>query len=336
MAFFNFKNLKNNNTQLFWFLFDVLMVTLAIVNINLIIFDFLFSYDLAIKFFYKISPKFTEWYHHSIHQNFILIDLAFVAVFVLEFFLRWLIAVFQDEYRKWYFFPFARWYDVLGLIPIGSFRFLRILRLISIATRLQKMKVINLQESSFFPYVNGFYNIAVEEISDRVVLNVLNGVKDELSKGDGITHDIVAKVIKPNNERIINFTMHKVQLITQETLQNNQEKIKDYLFEKVNNAVNENSEMKKIKAVPGIGGIIRKQLDHAIADITYKVIAGIVDDVASGEDVFTKEINEISYSVLDSLENDEELEAIVKSLSNETIEILKNQVAQRKWQKNKL
>lgn len=332
MAFFNFKNLKNNNDQLFWFIFDIVMVSLAIVNINLIIFDFLFSYNLAINFFSSFAPKLTHWYDVKIHQNFILIDLAFVAVFVVEFFFRWAVSLYQKEYEKWFFFPFARWYDVLGLIPIGSFRFLRILRVFSVLTRLHKMRVINIRESSFYPFFMRYYKIAIEEVSDRVVINVLDGVKDEMDSGDDITHQIVTKAIKPNTERMVNFTMDKVQLITQQILQKNQEDIKDYLFTKVENAVNDNSEMKMIKAVPGIGGIIRKQLDHAIADITYKVISGIVDDVATGDDVFSKEINEISYNVLDTLQNDEELEEIVKSLSVEIIEILKTQVAKKKWQ----
>lgn len=332
MAFFNFKNLKNNNDQLFWFLFDVVMVTLAIININLILFDFIFSYDLAINFFSKFAPQLTDWYSINIHQNFILIDLGFVAIFVVEFIFRWIVAIYQKEYRKWFLFPFARWYDVLGLVPIGSFRFLRILRVVSIITRLQKMKVIDLRQSNFYPFINGYYKILVEEISDRVVINVLNGVKDEMGDGDDITHEIVTKVIKPNNERMVNFAMQKVQIITQQILQNNKEDIKEYLFEKVNDAVNDNSEMKMIKAVPGLGGIIRKQLDHAIADITYKVIAGIVDDVANGQDVFTKEINEISVNLLETIENDEELENIVRILTHETIEILKNQVSKKKWQ----
>jgi len=334
MALFNLKNLKNNNDQLFWFLFDVFMVSLAITNINLIIFDFIFSYDFSYTFFYNIAPKLTEWYNIKIHQNFIFIDLAFVGVFIVEFILRWIIAVINKEYKKWYFFPFARWYDVLGLIPIGSFRFLRVLRIISIITRLQKMKVINLQESSFYPYVSNLYNIIVEEVSDRVVINVLNGVKEEMDAGGDITHEIVAKVIKPNNEKLVNFTLEKIQIISQQILQENQNDLKDYLFLKIKQAVNENDEMKMIKAVPGLGGIIRKQIDHAIADITYKVIAGIIDDIAYENKILNNEINKISLQILETIENDTDLENIVKSLSFETIEIIKTQVAKKKWQNN--
>lgn len=333
MAFINFKNLKNNSDQLAWFLFDIFMVTLAIVNVNLIIFDFVFSYDLAYDFFYSIVPKFTVWYDTIIHKRFIFIDLAFVAIFLIEFLLRWMIATYQKEYREWWFFPFARWYDLLGLIPIGSFRFLRVLRIFSILARLHKMKVIDFREHSFYPFFNKYYSAFVEEISDRVVINVLDGIQHEMRGEDEVAQRIVRDVIKPNNERMVNFAMTKVQYITKQILSNNRENLKEYLQQKVNNAVNNNDEMKLIKAVPGLGGIIRKQLDSAIADITYKVIEGIVDDVANdeNEDFLTKEINNISFDLMDTLENDQELEQIVNDITESTINIIKVQLSKKKW-----
>lgn len=309
------------------------MVTLAFVNVNLIIFDFTFSYDLAYDFFFNIVPKFTVWYDTVIHQRFIFIDLAFVAIFLIEFLIRWMIATFQKEYREWWFFPFARWYDLLGLIPIGSFRFLRVLRIFSILARLQKMKVIDFREHSFFPFVNKYYNAFIEEVSDKVVINVLDGIQHEMKGEDEVAQRIVRDVIKPNNDRMVKFALTKVQYLTKQILFNNRENLKDYLQLKVNNAVNNNDEMKLIKAVPGLGSIIRKQLDSAIADITYKVIEGIVDDVANfeNEDFLNKEINNISYDLMDTLENDQELEQIVNEITESTVNIIKVQIAKKKW-----
>lgn len=333
MAFINFKNLKNNNDQIAWFLFDIFMVSLAIANINLIIFDFIFSYDLAYGFFFNIAPKFTVWYNTVIHQRFIFIDLAFVAVFLIEFILRWMVSTYQKEYREWWFFPFARWYDLLGLIPIGSFRFLRVLRIFSILARLQKMKVINFREHSFYPFFYKYYYIFVEEVSDKVVLNVMDGIQKEIQREDKVAKRIVRDVIKPNNERIVNFALTKVQYLTKQILYANRENLKQYLQEKVGNAVNDNDEMKLIKSVPGLGGIIRKQLDSAIADITYKVIEGIIDDIANdeNEDFLSLEINNISFDLMDTLENDQELEQIVNDITQSTIEIIKEQVAKKNW-----
>ncbi|MCB9255755.1 MAG: hypothetical protein H6579_01345 [Chitinophagales bacterium] len=326
--------MRNNNQVLGWFFFDVFMVILALVNINLIILDFTFSYHLGAQFYYFLFPKLAFWYEFTIHNNFIWIDLSFVAFFALEFVLRWILAVYNKEFEKWFFFPFARWYDLLGLIPIGSMRFLRVLRIGSILFRLQKMGVIDLKQSSFYPFLNKYYKVFVEEVSDRVVLNVLDGVNDEMQNGEDFTKAILTKVVRPNSDRILEYSMNKVQVVTQQIIQNHEEDIKAYLFDKVNLALAQNSEMKLIKAVPGLGGIIREQLDHAIADISYKVIAGIVEDVAKGEDIFSKEIKGISESVLDALEEDQELEEILKIVSSQTIDIVKEQVSKQKWKEN--
>lgn len=334
MAVINFKNIRSNNQQFAWFLFDLFMVMLALLNINLIIFDFTFSYNLGSAFYYKIAPRFAEWYAREVHNHFILIDLAFVAFFALEFVMRWMVSVYNKEYYKWFFFPFARWYDLVGLIPIGSFRFLRILRIVSIVIRLEKMNVLNLRESSFYPSFKKYSGVLVEEISDRVVLNVLDGVQYELDNENNFTKEVVEKIVRPNNERIINFTMGRIQQITQEVLKKHDEDIKKYLFLKVQNAVEGNKEMKLIKSVPGVGGIIRSQLDHAIADITYKVIASIIEDVANGQDVVTLEIEGISEQVLHTLESDKELEDIVKTISSQTIVLLKKQVERQNWKEN--
>lgn len=331
MPMFNFAKLRSNNQQLRWFVFDIFMVFLALLNVNLIILDFTFSYHLGAQFYYFLVPKLAFWYEFNIHSNFIWIDLSFVAFFALEFLLRWILAIYRKEYEKWFFFPFARWYDLLGLIPIGSLRFLRVLRVVSILFRLQNMGVIDLKQSSFYPFINRYYKVFVEEVSDRVVLNVLDGIKDEMHSGEDFTKGMVTKVIRPNSDLMLSYTLSRIQFITQQIIKNHEQDIKAYLFKKVNMALAENSEMKLIKAVPGLGGIIREQLDHAIADITYKVISGIVEDIARGEDVFSKEIKQISENVLDALEDDQELEEMVKMISSQTIDMLKEQVAKQKW-----
>jgi hypothetical protein len=198
------------------------------------------------------------------------------------------------------------------------------------------MNFLNLRESSFYPFFKKYSDIVVEEVSDRVVINVLDGVQKEVNAGSDLTKELVSKVIRPNHERIANYSVQRIQLLTQQILLNHQEDIKAYLFEKVNAAVEMNTEMKMIKRVPGLGGIVRKQLDSAIADITYKVISGILEDVAVGEDVFTKELEGISMNFINTLESDEELEEIVKTISNQSINMIKRQMERQNWKENSL
>jgi len=92
--------------------------------------------------------------------------------------------------------------------------------------------------------------------------------------------------------------------------------------------------MKLIKSIPGMGGAVRKPLDSAIPDITFKVINGILEDVAAGEDVFTKEMDGVSERFIETLESDEELEQLVKTISNQTINMIKRQMEKQKWKEN--
>jgi hypothetical protein len=331
MPIFVFKNLRRDNEQFGWFLFDMFMVLLALVNIHLIVFDFTFSYGAANDLYLKIAPRFHEWYDTNVHHRFIFIDMCFVAVFLTEFLVRWIIAVRNREFRSWIIFPLARWYDLFGLIPIGSFRFLRILRILSILLRLNKMGVFNFRDLMERTGLKRYYDIFIEEISDRVVLNVLNSAQGRVYTNDEIIKDIVGKVIRPNNDRLVQFSMMRLQFITRDIFNNHKSEIRQYIHDKVNDAVAKNKEMKMIGSVPGVGSVIRKQLDHAIGDVTFNVIAGLAEDVADGKDVFSKEIPYITENILSTFENDDELEIILKDIVNLTIEILKERVMRKQW-----
>ncbi len=89
--------------------------------------------------------------------------------------IRWAVAIARGTYHRWFFYPFVHWYDLLGCIPVGSFRWLRILRVVSLMFRLQKMGVVDFRDTYIGRSVIKYYRILVEEVSDRVVINVLEG-----------------------------------------------------------------------------------------------------------------------------------------------------------------
>ena len=141
----NTDNLRTSH-QLVWFAIDFLMLGLLIINLAFIIFDSVYGFDIVRNGLGSISPAINDFYQ-PIHNNFIVYDLAFVAVFLTEFMVRWVYAVKAKMYDRWYFYPFIHWYDIIGCIPVGSFRFLRILRVISIIYRLHQYKVIDVTQT---------------------------------------------------------------------------------------------------------------------------------------------------------------------------------------------
>ena len=122
-------------------LVDLFMMAVLIANLVLILFDLIFTSAWVQALISKYLPQFYQFYLTEVHQDFFAIDIWFVGIFLLELIIRWIIAIRQKTYFRWFFYPFIHWYDVLGCIPVGSFRFLRVLRIVSIVVRLQKLKI---------------------------------------------------------------------------------------------------------------------------------------------------------------------------------------------------
>jgi len=146
MIVLKWSKLKNERGLLL-LVVDLLMILLVIVNLFYIVVEWHFSFELVRNLLKTHLPAFHDWYDSTLHRNFLLYDIWFVSVFVIEFLIRWFFAIYHKRYHKWFFYPFLHWYDVLGCIPLGSFRFLRIFRVASMVLRLHKMEVIDLRQS---------------------------------------------------------------------------------------------------------------------------------------------------------------------------------------------
>lgn len=216
---------------------DVLMIGLVALNLLLIVFDWFFEYESVQMLFAEYLPAFFAFYKPLIHENFIWIDLAFVTLFVTELGIRWVLAIWRKEYESWFIYPFAHWYDVLGCIPVGSFRFLRVLRIVSILFRLEKLGYLQLRKTALARMLNRYYGIFVEEISDRVVINVIDGVKKEMQTGTPMVDKVVHQIILPHKEALLQWLTLRIGEATALTYERHREQIRLYLAELIARSV---------------------------------------------------------------------------------------------------
>ena len=173
----NRKNLFSSH-ELTWFIIDFLMLALLIINLLWIIFDWCFAVD----FIQEGIKNNIGWLYASylpIHKNFVLYDMVFIVIFLTEFTVRWIRSIYLKIYHRWYFYPFIHWYDLIGLIPVASARALRFLRVFSIIYRLQKYQIIDLTQNRVFKFIQFYYDVVLEELSDRIVVKVLAGTQEE-------------------------------------------------------------------------------------------------------------------------------------------------------------
>lgn len=326
---FDRKKLRETR-QTSWLVLDLAMVLLVVVNLVFIIFDTMYAAPATQAVLESTVPAFNAFYGERIHAHFIFYDLVFVTIFLVEFCFQWAMAVKKRLYARWYFYPFLRWYDLIGLIPIGSLRLLRLLRVVSLLVRLQKMGVIDLTETRPYRFVEFYFKVFVDEVSDRVIIRTLDDVKHELEGHTPVTRQIVTEVIAPQREALVGHLSRRIGLIAGESYQANQDSIRQYVESVVAEAVTADAGIRKLERVPVLGQAMVNTLRQSINDIVYQIFDRTVRDLSAAED--NRVVDEAVTAIIDAiLEDHPELGDIGTRIALETIELIKQRVRVQQW-----
>ena len=311
---------------------DVVMLVLIIANLTLIIFDWMFLNPSFRSFLQWVSTDFYTFYDENIHANFFLIDLTFVSVFVAEIVVRWGLAIKRQTYDKWWFYPFAHWYDVIGCIPVDSLRALRVLRIFAMIPKMQRLGIVDLKQTIFYDKYAKYRDIVTEEITDRVILQILGGVQDGVQTHHPVTDRIVKEVIAPREKELMNAIAHRIQEATASSYAPNRERFRKYIEERVERAVDENEEITRIAQIPGVGRPISDLLERAISDIVFNIIDDIFHDVTSLEnDEVVSRVATSSTHALLRPRYDPRLNTLLQEMVEESFELIKQQVSVKQW-----
>ncbi len=310
---------------------DVLMVVLIILNLGFLAFDGLFRLLWVQEQLYALVPQFHDFYQSRIHANFILIDLVFVSIFVAELLFQWIRAIINKRYRRWYYYPFIHWYDVLGCIPVASFRFLRILRAVAMVHRLQKLGIIDITNTGPYQFVSHYVGILVEELTDQVTLRILDNVEREVHRGGPVAERIVDEAISPRRDALARWLSQRVHMVLAQTYQHYQEDVRAYVEDVIEDAIKKNKEIKRLEQIPVVGRQVSTTLERAVSDIVYRVMTRTIEDVTSVETNVV--ISKVTYSSTEALLelNNDALTAAIKEIVAESLQMIREHVAIRRW-----
>lgn len=307
-----------------------MMVVLSI-NIVWIIFDWIYAVE-GVKM--AISQHLPSFYHFytPIHQNFFYYDLCFVSVYVLEILISWIISIKKKTYHRWFFYPFVHWYDVLGSIPVGTFRFIRIIRIISILYRLQRLHLIDFTRTYIYQMVSKYLNILAEEISDRVILKILAGFQDQFRQGNPLIGQIKTDILQPKKELLVEWLSTRFQNAIYTNYSTYKEEIRVYINQRIKQAIEKNRELSTIGSIPVLGKRVNQNIENLVADLVFHVLNDSMEDVASNR--MNQIIDEITEVIWDSVLFDKEETDLEHKLSGtlvQAIEIVKNHVRVQQW-----
>ncbi|WP_227875769.1 ion transporter [Kushneria konosiri] len=312
----------------FYLVWDLVIMVLVSTSLLLILFDTLYLTGPFRDLLSAISPTLEQW-GGWLHANFETIDLWFVAVFVFDVLMGWAFAIWDRRYHRWFFYPFVHWYDVLGCIPVGGLRLLRVLRVIGLLVRLQRTRLIDIRTWGIYRFFYKYYEIVLEEVSDRVIVRMLTDVQEGfLSKGN-ISRRVTDEVLLPRKQQLVDDVAHRIQRILGESYAEHREDINDWVSGLVHRAITENPTVRSLQRLP-LGAQMVEAMDEAMADVASRLIREAVIGIRSPD--FRSLIEELANRTIDrsvpvSASDYQALEQVLV----EVLDVLKSEVKVQRW-----
>ena len=308
---------------------DLVIIVLVVANLLLLLIDGLFLLSPLNDAFEAIAPGLHGVYDRHIHANFVAIDLVFVAIFVLDVLLGWAAAIAERRYHRWFFYPFVHWYDVLGCIPVGGFRLLRILRVISLLHRLQRLEMIDIRRWRLYGFYAKYYDILLEELSDRIALRQLGSIQEQVRSSDSLSQRIVDEVIMPRKQALIHEICRRLEEMADSAYRANRDDLMRFISVLVRRTLAESPEIKRLRRLP-LGGQVASALDEALSDIAQRLVHEAIEGLHAPE--FDSLVEHLADSSFDAwLRVDAHTDQVTEQVLLDILELLKEQVARQRW-----
>lgn len=139
-----------------------------------------------------------EDYRQTMHAPLKAVGGFFTVFLIFELLARWVLAIINKRYHRWFFFPFVHWYEVLGCFP--QLRALRLLRAFNIGRNLY-LRGYQVVPQKWIETGKFYYALLLEELSDRVILTATDNFRTQIK--DTSSHQaLVQNTIDSNREEI--------------------------------------------------------------------------------------------------------------------------------------
>ncbi len=254
-----------------------------------------------------------------------LIDLPFLALFTIEFYGRWILAVRRRLYPKWFLFPLFHWYDFLGIVPLPQFRVFRLLRIASIYVRLHQSERTRVGDDAVSRTVKYFANIINEEISDMVSLRILSETQAEIR--DGTHRRIIRSVIEPRRQALAReITLRARDVLASVAVR---DRARAFLDANLERAAREADALRRLPLPDAVVG----RLVNAVGATVFDAIAQTLESTLASDEGQAA-LEELIVGAVDGLVvqlTEGEIEEMVREISLESLEEVKQAVAVRKW-----
>lgn len=307
---------------------DAIILVLVALSLVLILFDSFYRFTPLPWLLNVIWPA-LDHQAHWLSDHASQIDIWFLTIFWIDILAGWLVAIVQRRYHRWFFYPFVHWYDVLGSLPITNFRWFRILRVLGLMVRLQKSGCVDFTQWRFFLFFQKYYNILMEELSDRVAVKLLTTVQEDIRHDGDIGANIKESVIDPQREQLSAEIATRASALINEVRAHTSADVEGYLVDSTRKVLEDNANIRMLKSLP-----FGKQLSHSLESALIDVLTQLLRETSKGLESaeFKSSVERIvGHCVNDVLANPTLSEGQFETILVDTLEMLKTRVEKKRW-----
>lgn len=314
--------------------YDIVMIIAISIDLLLISIDAILmsSFSSNAAGWLSISDA-LNWYQNTLHEPLRTAGGFFTLFLIFELLLRWAIAIKQNVYYRWFFFPFVHWYEVLGCFP--QLRALRLFRAVIIGRRLYQLGYQVLPQ----PWINRirFYiDLLLEELSDRVILTTIQNFRQQLT--DPKTHKSFIESTITRNRNEIEAAV--LSILRTELAPKLQELTAasgggSILASEMGNAIEEGlantPELRRyLRMIPIAGSLIESQLQHVGHNIGENVVYALNKRLLDPERLDSLMVA-IANGIASIDTDNTALDTLISSIINDSLTEFEAQVKVQQW-----
>lgn len=325
-----------DHNTLGWKLFlvyDVIMMLVIILNMISLFVDAIvlshFSEWLAVKLHFT---DLRTLYIQSWHPWIVNFEMYFICFLIIELAVRWVAAIVYHHHKRWWFFPILHIYEFLAIIP--QLRFLRLLRVGVIIYRLHEIGYRVLPDK-MVRQLEFYYEVVMEELSDRVVLTVIGQVEKELDNST-THHDLIHNLIDHHRQAFSDVLAETLQQSLATALAKHQYLIRENIGQIVHRSVQNTPELTQLlKLMPFVGSRIEELIQAIGQRLGENISQGIMNPIVAKANLDTYAnplLSEVAAQVSQVPLDSDQLDQFVESVIRESLQGLKKQVKIKHWE----
>jgi hypothetical protein len=197
--------------------------------------------------------------------------------------------------------------------------------------RLHCLGVVDVNRWHLIRMVNHIINVLMEEISDRVVLNILNGVKKEVQTGNDLAHRITENIIDPRKDYLSDQIALRMETLVDAAYKPRREYLRTYTSNAVTKAIAENDHIKLMNSVPYLGEYVAVNLKAGVSEIVFQVIDSFLRDMGDREN--TDYMKQIILDIFDDITRGSAAQdEFIRNTIIDVIDEIAAQVRVKQWQ----